>query len=236
MFDFGADARCEGGEHGQNHKGLVTFDRKYKKDAFYIYKAYLSKEPFVHIASKRYIDRVEPITRVTVYSNFDEVELLVNGVSLGKKKSDNHVFRFEVKNEGESFLTAISGPCHDSARIRKVDKPNESYILRESHAVLNWFDITEPEGKLSLNSKIEDILKNEDGVALFNEFMSKSESVMKKNGDGSLPFNTGSPEMLSMLGSFTLLRLTSMMGMMDISFTKDELLTLNKQLNEIDKV
>ncbi|MGN0572377.1 MAG: glycoside hydrolase family 2 protein, partial [Acutalibacteraceae bacterium] len=57
MFDFGADARNEGGENGQNHKGLITFDRKYKKDAFYAYKAWLSDEPFVHICGKRYVDR-----------------------------------------------------------------------------------------------------------------------------------------------------------------------------------
>ena len=49
MFDFGADGRNEGGEFGVNHKGLVSFDRKEKKDAFYIYKAYWSSEPFVHI-------------------------------------------------------------------------------------------------------------------------------------------------------------------------------------------
>ena len=55
MFDFGADARAEGGENGQNHKGLVTFDRKTKKDSFYLYKAWWSKEKFVHIASKRYV-------------------------------------------------------------------------------------------------------------------------------------------------------------------------------------
>ena len=80
MFDFGADSRNEGGENGQNHKGLVTFDRKYKKDSFYAYKAWLSDEPFVHICGKRYIDRVEDVTKVTVYSNQPEVELFVNGV------------------------------------------------------------------------------------------------------------------------------------------------------------
>ncbi|MBR4859095.1 MAG: glycoside hydrolase family 2 protein, partial [Clostridia bacterium] len=78
MFDFGADARAEGGENGQNHKGLITIDRKYKKDAFYAYKAWLSDDPFVHICGKRYVDRVEDITKVTVYSNLPEVELFAN--------------------------------------------------------------------------------------------------------------------------------------------------------------
>jgi len=86
MFDFGADARSEGGENGQNHKGLVTMDRKYKKDAFYAYKAWLSDDPFVHLCGKRYVDRVEDVTKVTVYSNLPEVELFVNGESIGRRR------------------------------------------------------------------------------------------------------------------------------------------------------
>ncbi len=88
MYDFGADARAEGGENGQNHKGLMTMDRKYKKDSFYAYKAWLrspEEAPFVHLCGKRYIDRVEDVTKVTVYSNLPEVELFVNGESIGKK-------------------------------------------------------------------------------------------------------------------------------------------------------
>ena len=82
MFDFGADAHAEGGEDGQNHKGLMTFDRGYKKDSFYAYKVWLSDEPFVHICGKRYVDRVEDVTKVTVYSNLPEVELFANGKSM----------------------------------------------------------------------------------------------------------------------------------------------------------
>ena len=92
MFDFGADARNEVGENGQNHKGLVTFDRKYKKDSFYAYKAWLSDEPFVHLCGKRYVDRVEDVTKVTVYSNQPAVELFANGVSLGVKEAADHFF------------------------------------------------------------------------------------------------------------------------------------------------
>ncbi|MCC8016902.1 MAG: glycoside hydrolase family 2 protein, partial [Clostridiales bacterium] len=146
MFDFGADARNEGGENGQNHKGLVTFDRKYKKDSFYAYKAWLSDEPFVHICSKRYVDRVEDVTKITVYSNLPVVELFANGKSLGTKKSAEHFFYFDVPNKGETKLTAVAGECKDESHIRKTEIFNEDYRLKEKSAILNWFDITEPEG------------------------------------------------------------------------------------------
>lgn len=134
MFDFGADARAEGGEDGQNHKGLVTFDRKYKKDAFYAYKAWLSEDPFVHICGKRYVDRVEDTTKVTVYSNLPEVELFVNGESLGKQTSKEQFFYFMVPNKGESVLVAKAGACQDESHIRKVNKFIEEYRLKEKGA------------------------------------------------------------------------------------------------------
>ncbi len=229
MFDFGADARAEGGENGQNHKGLVTFDRGYRKDAFYAYKAHLSKEPFVHIAGKRYIDRAEDTATVTVYSNFDEVELFANGASVGKKRAEDRFFRFEVPNVGETELEAVAGSCRDRAKIRKVSTVNEDYILKEKGAVLNWFDITEPEGCLSLNDRIDVILSSHDGARVMAELFSKLENSMPVNMTGM-----GS-QMMKMLGSFTLLRLTSMAAMMDVTFTRDELLTLNRRLNRIRK-
>ena len=69
MFDFAADARDQGGEPGMNHKGLVTFDRKTKKDSFYLYKAWWSDEAFVHICSKRFVERTGSTATVKVYSN-----------------------------------------------------------------------------------------------------------------------------------------------------------------------
>ncbi len=103
-------------------------DRKYKKDSFYAYKAWLSDEPFVHICGKRYVDRVEDVTRVTVYSNQPEVELFVNGKSLGVQTSDVHFFYFNVPNaEGETVLEAVAGACRDRSLIRKVETFNEAY-------------------------------------------------------------------------------------------------------------
>ncbi len=239
MFDFGADARSEGGENGQNHKGLITMDRKYKKDSFYAYKAWLSDEPFVHICSKRYVDRVEDVTKVTVYSNLPEVELLLNGKSLGKQTAEDHFFRFEVPNVGESTLVAKAGECCDEATLRKVDTMNEDYLLREQGAVLNWFDVTEKEGFYSLNDKISDIMASFMGKLWFAKFglkMKKAMSAGKEKGKKAeaMGFEL-SDEMMQMMGGFTVLRMTSMAGMMNLSFTKEELLKMNAELNRIRK-
>ena len=237
MFDFGADARAEGGENGQNHKGLVTMDRKYKKDAFYAYKAWLSDEPFVHLCGKRYVDRVEDVTRVTVYSNLPEVELFVNGESIGRKTSDVHFFYFDVKNVGESKIVARAGEHTDEGVIRKVSEMNQDYILKEKGAILNWFDVEAPEGRFSLNDKISDIMSCFGGKMWFMRFGLKLKKKMPKNKDGkseAMGFELGDG-IMKMLGGFTVLRLTSMMGMMNISFNKEELLKLNKQLNKIRK-
>jgi len=243
MFDFGADARAEGGENGQNHKGLVTMDRKYKKDAFYAYKAWLSDEPFVHLCGKRYIDRVEDVTKVTVYSNQPEVELFVNGKSLGKKTADDHFFYFDVPNVGESKLTVKAGELCDEGVIRKVDEPNMDYVLKEVGAVLNWFDVTVIDGRYSLNDTIADIMKSKRGKLWFIGTMLKVKKKMnaakkgkgdKKSGGFDVDLGAGGG-LMEMMGGFTVLRLTSMMGMMNVSFTKEELLKMNKKLNRIKK-
>ena len=244
MFDFGADARAEGGENGQNHKGLITMDRKYKKDSFYAYKAWLSDEPFVHICSKRYIDRVEDVTKVTVYSNLPEVELFVNGVSVGKKQAPDHFFYFEVENKGESTILAKAGDFTDESTIRKVEEMNQDYILKEKGAILNWFDVNAPEGRFSLNDKVSDIMSSIWGKLWFVGVGLKIKKKMdaskdkkkdaKKDKKKAMGFEI-TPDMMQMLGGFTVLRLTSLIGMINIAFTKEELLKMNKQLNRIRK-
>ncbi len=236
MFDFGCDARNEGGENGQNHKGLVTIDRKYKKDAFYAYKAWLSDEPFVHICGKRYVDRVEDVTKITVYSNQPTVELFANGVSLGVQEAPDHFFYFQVPNTAPNTeLLAVAGDCRDYSGIRKVAAFNESYRLREKGAVLNWFDITEPEGYLSLNSKFGDIMATTQGKLLVMGLLTKLAPKAggdKKGGGFSLDMSSIGG-MMDMLGSFTFLRLSGMMGTVGIKFTKEELLEMNAKLNKI---
>ena len=249
MFDFGADARAEGGENGQNHKGLVTMDRKYKKDAFFAYKAWLvspEDDPFVHLCGKRYIDRVEDVTKVTVYSNLPEVELFVNGESIGKKTADDHFFYFDVKNVGESTIVAKAGELTDEGNIRKVEERNMDYVLVEKGAILNWFDINAPEGRFSLNDKISDIVESKRGkIWLLGmglklkkklDANKKGAKGEKKSGGFDIDLKGGNAsDIMQMMGGFTVLRLSSMMGMINISFTKEELLKMNKKLNKIKK-
>lgn len=235
MFDFAADARAEGGENGQNHKGLVTFDRKYKKDSFYAYKAWLSDELFIHICGKRYVDRVEDVTKITVYSNQPEVELFANGKSLGKQTSDVHFFYFDVPNVGETKLVAKAGNCEDESFIRKVDTFNEAYRMKEKGAVLNWFDITTIEGYYSLNDKIQDIVKTVEGAELIKKIIGQvllnTDEKEKTQGNS----DEGSAGLMNMMGTFTVLRLLNLMGFAGNSMTKEEMLAINEKLNQIKK-
>ena len=246
MFDFGADARNEGGENGQNHKGLMTFDRKYKKDSFFAYKAWLNPEPMVHLCDKRYIDRVEDVTKVTVYSNQPAVELFANGASLGvQKNSGLPFFYFDVPNTAEQTeLVAVAGELKDASVIRKVAEFNEDYRMKEEGAILNWFDITEREGYFSLNTKMSEIMSTFRGKLWLGSMM----MTMKKKMDANKKPKKGEEKkggfdidlksikgMGQMLGGFTVLRLTSMMGMANISFTKEELLAINAKLNKIKR-
>jgi hypothetical protein len=139
MFDFAADARDQGGEPGMNHKGLVTFDRKIKKDSFYLYKAWWNDtDPFVHICGKRFADRAEAKTEIKVYSNQKSVTLYCDGKKIGTK-TGSHVFTFTVPISGKHEIRAVSGACEDKAVFRKVDKPNPDYKLKgKSSNSANW--------------------------------------------------------------------------------------------------
>lgn len=237
MFDFAADARAEGGENGMNHKGLVTFDRKYKKDSFYAYKAWLSDEPLVHICGKRYVDRVEPVTKVTVYSNQPQVELFVNGESLGKQtKGEYPFFYFEVPNNGESKLIAKAGDCTDESVIKKVEAFNEAYRMKEEGAVINWFEINTPPGYYSVNDTIGDIISTFKGKI----FALKLVKILKKSLSASSGDKNGmsvagvkiNKTMIEMAKGFTLKRALMMLGG---KVSKEDILKINDMLNKIKK-
>ena len=108
LFDFAADQRKEGDHAGRNDKGLVTYDRKTRKDAFYYYKANWTDEPMVHINSSRFTVRGLERIAVKVYANVPEVELVVNGESVGKRSGENCVFLWDSVGlkEGENKVVA----------------------------------------------------------------------------------------------------------------------------------
>ena len=146
---------------------------------------------------------------------------------------------------GESEIVARAGDLSDKGIIRKVAERNMDYVLREVGAVLNWFDVTEIEGRYSLNDKISDIMESPRGKLWFIGMGLKLKRKMdankkekakgeKKSGGFEVDLKADGG-IMQMLGGFSVLRLTSMMGMMNISFTKEELLKMNKKLNRIRK-
>ena len=199
----------------------MTFDRKYKKDSFFAYKAWLSDVPFVHIAGKRYVDRVEDVTKVTVYTNLPTVELFANGVSLGVVEAEDHFFKFDVPNVGETKLVALAGDYRDESVIRKVEEENPAYRLVEKGAVLNWWDITEIDGYCSLNSRLRDVIEGAGPEG--------TSQILAPFFGGPAPVN-----MLNMMNNMTVLRIIGLIGgMMGGEISKESLMALNAELNKV---
>lgn len=165
-FDFGSAIRSEGGSKGRNNKGLVTFDRKIKKDAFYLYKANWSDEPMVYICGRRYINRPLGVTAVKVYSNQPEVTLTI-GDQTATAKSDNHIFVFILNlTEGETKITATAGKVSDSITVMGVTEPDSSYVLPEDmHSfVRNWFNDgnENDDSHFTFEDSLGDLLQSDD--------------------------------------------------------------------------
>ena len=180
MFDFGCAARNEGGVSGRNNKGLVTMDRKTKKDSYFVYQAYWTQTPMVHIAGRRHAQRAGETTEIKVYSNQDTVILYVNGKEVGQQTA-HRVFKFNVAlNEGFNTIVAVAGDVKDSITLEKVAEEPGYYTLPEfnerQEGVANWFkqvgsmDLTAPmefpEGYYSVKDTMEDLAKNEEALAL----------------------------------------------------------------------
>ena len=131
MFDFGADGRNQGGDPGKNHKGLVNFDRTIRKDGFYIYKAYWTKEPMLHLTGSRFVNRVKGATKIKAYTNLPEVEFFQDGKSLGKVMVKDHVARIKVRFNQDTEIAAKAGEFEEKIQIHAVDKKDPSY---ENHS------------------------------------------------------------------------------------------------------
>lgn len=235
MFDFGANIRDEGGVKGRNNKGLVTYDRKIKKDAFYMYKANWSDEKFVHITSKRYIDRVDETIGIKVYSNCSSVTLFVNGEQHSTVSSEDCVFHFEgvalIDGLNEISVRALEAGnmYQDTAHFNKVNEVNKSYEAPEESGgiVQNWFempdtsdivveDLVITDDVYSTKYSIGDLMKNEEAKAV----------VMKHLGDFV------EHPMFPMAQGMSFNMMSNMAGEV---FTDKLLYLLNKELTKIKR-
>ena len=237
MFDFGCAARNEGGVGGRNNKGLVTMDRRTKKDSYYIYQAYWTKTPMVHICGRRYAQRAGETTEIRVYSNQPEVELLINGKSMGKQTGDK-VFVFTVALErGFNFVAARAGDVRDSITLEKVEREPAIYVLPEvkdrAEGVTNWFKLTGdldltapmefPEGKYSVKDSLETLARNPEALEVVREAVKLATNFDLAPGVG----------MWNMMKSMTP---EGMMVMGGSTLPQGFLESLNAKLIEIDRV
>ena len=237
MFDFGCAARNEGGVAGRNNKGLVTIDRKTRKDSFYLYQAYWTKDPMVHINGRRYAQRAGETTEVKVYSNQDCVTLYLNGKEVGTQQA-HRVFHFTVAlAEGFNTLLAVAGSAKDSITLEKVEKEPACYTLPEfnerQEGVANWFkqmgslDLESPmefpEGYYNIKDSMAELAKNEEAFAIVAKAVKLVTNFDLKPGQGMWSMMSGmSPEHMS--------------GMISTDLLGDKFLpSLNAQLIKIKK-
>lgn len=238
MFDFGANIRDEGGVKGRNNKGLITYDRKIKKDAFYMYKAHWSDEKFVHITSKRFVDRVDEKITVKVYSNCDKVTLYANGYEVDTKAGNSKIFIFENVDlyDGLNEIKVVSNQngvlLEDAARFNKVSEANSSYVAPEAETggvVANWFDMPELDldsieveeleitnDVYSTRCSLKEILENEEGKAVLTKYL------------GDFAENPG-------IGMALGMKIDVLATMAEDVFNEKMLYTLNKELTKIKK-
>ena len=237
MFDFGCAARNEGGVAGRNNKGLMTIDRKTKKDSYYIYQAYWTKAPMVHVCGRRYAQRAGETTQIRVYSNQPAVTLWLNGEKAGEQSADK-VFVFEVAlKDGFNTVVAEAGGVRDSITLEKVEKEPAIYVLPEvnerAEGVANWFKqlgdmdlkapMEFPEGKYSIKDKLEDIAKCPGAMEVVSTAIKLAMNMEIKPGEG----------MFNMAKAMTMESMVAMAGsMVPEGFAE----SLNAKLIKFDKV
>lgn len=260
MFDFGCAARDEGGTAGRNNKGLVTMDRRIKKEAFYLYKAYWSSEPFVYLCGRRYAQRAGALTRVKAYSNLNQVTLYVNGRPFATQYGDK-VFVFEnvPLAEGFTYLMAeavqhpctsqpLSGSghlplrCTDTLTLELVEEKPEIYTLPDDgeggDGVANWFESVETvasDAPMEYSDQYFSIHDKINTIAADDEaFSVLSNAIFAMTGMKM------KKSMLAMMGEKTFAELSGLMGSMgggdsQKKVPENALQIINAELNKIKK-
>lgn len=227
LFDFAADGRNEGGKNGENQKGLVTFDRKLRKDAFYLYKAHWSKEPFVHLCGRRYVDRAEARTEIKVYSNRSEVTLLVDGKEFATKRGGK-VYTFRVPITGEHTIEVKSEELSDAMTIRKVEKTNPDYCMSGGE-VVNWFDKdTFKPDCYSIKDTLGTLMQHPQTAAIVGRMM---EAARASRGDVAAA-TAGNANLEKMMAGMTL---QSMLKQAGPAIKPEQIQSLNDALQQIKK-
>jgi beta-galactosidase len=237
LFDFGSDLRNEGGKKGQNQKGLISIDRTLKKDAFYLYKAYWSKCPFVKLAGSRFMNRHKESNEIIVFSNLPKVILKRNGGLVEESNGDLPVRRFSnIKLDfGKNYFETIAFDAdgiayHDEMILNYVAEADLSYIMQENkltNHVVNWFkkfDLTSigevkiNKGYYSTFDTIESIYANGAAREVFQKYFG---NIMEKE-----PY-------CSMKGLMTI---NSMSKRSRFHMPKELLDVINRELNVIAKI
>ena len=236
-FDFAADARNEGGVVGRNNKGLITYDRKLKKDAFFLYKAYWTTEPMIHVAGRRWVDRAPEERNITVYTNCDTVTLIVNGAEVATAKAAHHAVVFEnvALLDGENTVTAVSGDVSDTITLNGVAEHNAEYTLPDiaaAMAVGNWFD------EVTDNDDSDEIVVTEGYYSIEDPFgaLAANEECAKCVKGWFMAM--GNLTMASMIGAIAGMmgdaKITMLQSMMD-GVTMKDFAKLNRLLSRIKK-
>ncbi|MCI6997734.1 MAG: hypothetical protein MR936_13360 [Eubacterium sp.] len=243
MFDFAADARDEGSVQGRNNKGLVTYDRKTKKDAFYIYQAYWTTEPMIHVCGERFVDRAPEERIVTVYTNCPNVTLVVNGEEVATKDAVDHAVVFEnvALNDGDNTVTATCGDVQaNTITLRPVVEHNYAYDLPEGNEGANWFDdpaaiaarkkMNYPAGYYNIKDKVCDLMANPEAAVAVQEIMAAA------MGGSSFSMMDSAPGAENPMKDFFLLaRLNNLLKMAGKAVTSEMKYELNEKLNKIKK-
>lgn len=229
LFDFAADGRDEGGKHGENQKGLVTIDRKTKKDAFYLYKAYWSRENFIHICGRRYVDRTEEVTKIKVYSNQPSVALYVDGIFVEEQKG-SRIFEFEIPVSGSHKVAAQAGEYRDEIIVKKADEINKEYLFVKERDIVNWFDKEDfHEDCYSVGDTLGEIAKSPEANAIVQKLTAKAAA---SRGDVAESVKDN-PALQRMMQRMTLQSMLKQAG--DV-IKPEEIKALNDALQRIKKV